>query len=476
MPAQVEGDAGQHAEHLLACFVGGDAFAEVLFAQLRALQQRHVFEFGDFLGRRRQRHFAGLGDLEVHAGGHVHQGGEFAFGELQVLAALVEQHGGVEQGALVGQGHAGRDDLLRLGLARAGQRQRGLLQHFVGLGVEALSTQGAPVGGPHVLQHVLHDFAPALFGDEELVALLTRAVVGHAEVQRVPAEFDAAQGARAFIGGGGAGGDFAVEDADAGAAGEVVALAVACAGHHLGQHVVAGVVGQALGQRGLHFLEAVVQVVFEGTRHRFFHGDGGGDGGLAAVHLGGVVFDALAHLVLGQGLGGHGAAGHQRGHGQHHHAARQEGRGLKRNRLHFAHVVVLKNRIEGVRLGVQARATGRVAALVTGRSPLTRSFARRCSWVLNPAAALVLTAGSLSCGASTRSVSAGGVAVSGGALCVPASLRVGSAGASTARVWASSGAGAPRAKGFNKVVVAEVCASIVALRTSDSSCEARTAC
>ncbi|MNY69085.1 hypothetical protein D3C86_2069650 [compost metagenome] len=66
--------------------------------------------------------------------------------------------------------------------------------------------------------------------------------------------------------------------------------------------------------------------------------------------------------------------------------------------------------------------------------------------------------------------------MSGGALRVPASPGLESAGTSAARVWASSGAGAPRAKGFNKVVVAELCASIIALRTSDSSCEARTAC
>ena len=330
LETRVQADARQHAQHLAARFDRGDAFLEVFLAQLGALQQRQLFQLADLGGRRRQRGLGGLGDHEIDARLDVHQRGEFALREFEVLAAQVEQRGGVEQRALVVQRECRGDHLLRFGLARAGQREVGALQNVSGLRRHALRTERAPVGRAHVLHHVLHHLAAALFGDQELVGLLVRAVVRNTEVEQVPRKLRARGAALAVFRRARPQRLDAVVDADRAAARHVAAVAIAGACQQVGQHVVVGILGQALRERRLHLLQAVVEVVFERARDRLFERDRRGDRRLAHVHGAGIGLHAVAHFVLRRALRRDDAARHEqsnRGERGDGDARRREARG-----------------------------------------------------------------------------------------------------------------------------------------------------
>ena len=167
--AVVKADAWQHAEQLFACLVGSDALLEVLFAQFRALQQGEFFKLAHIGRRWRQRSLAGIGHREISAWRNIHQCRQFTFCVFQILTALVDQRGCIEQRTLIVECQNGRNDTLRFSLARTGQRQIGAFEHILGLRRQALSAQRAPVGSAHILKKILNHLAATLFGNQELI-------------------------------------------------------------------------------------------------------------------------------------------------------------------------------------------------------------------------------------------------------------------------------------------------------------------
>jgi hypothetical protein len=169
---------------------------------------------------------------------------------------------------------------------------------------QPLRAERAPVGVAHVLQHVLHDLAPALLGHQVLVGLLLRAVIRDAEVQQVPRQRQAGQAAVVLGRGGRAQADGAVRlaggdvDAFGDAAGRVAAAEIAGVGDEPRQHVEFRHVVQAARQCALHQLEPVVEVVLERPRRRLVEGDRPGYRFLLGEHLLAVAGDAIPDLVL----------------------------------------------------------------------------------------------------------------------------------------------------------------------------------
>ncbi|MNI10870.1 hypothetical protein D3C73_639980 [compost metagenome] len=194
------------------------ALAIPLLHDLGAVFQRHQLQVVDALGQGRQLGFGGIiGQHHLATGGQGDEGGEFGPGELEILAALIEQGNGIDEGALVGQRLLARQQALRLGLAGRVEGHPGSGQQLVDLGQQALGPQGTPVGAAHILQHVLGHLATALFGHQHLIPLLLVAVIGDAEIEQTPAQPQTAQIAVALLGGGGAQALLTVLDPDRGA-------------------------------------------------------------------------------------------------------------------------------------------------------------------------------------------------------------------------------------------------------------------
>ena len=115
---------------------------------------------------------------------------------------------------------------------------------------QTLCAQRAPVRVAHLLDNILRYLAATLFGDVDVIRLLLRAVVAHAEIEHVPGEGGVGQQVLALFRGGRTQADDPVFDTDAGAAGIVVAPAVAGIGHQLRQHILLGDIQDAARQGG----------------------------------------------------------------------------------------------------------------------------------------------------------------------------------------------------------------------------------
>ena len=203
----------------------------------------------------------------------------------------------------------------------------GAVDEAVDVADQALGTDCAPVGVAHVLQHVLHDLAPAFLGHQDLVALLLRAVVRNAEVEHVPRQCQAGQAAVVLGRGGRAQADGAVRfpgvdvDAFGNAAGGVAAPGVTGVGNQAWQHVEFRHIVKAARQRALHQLQAVVEVVLERPRRRLVEGDRAGNRLLLGEHLLAVAGNTILDLVLGIRRRRQRAAG-----GKQDRAAKQQGK------------------------------------------------------------------------------------------------------------------------------------------------------
>ena len=101
----------------------------------------------------------------------------------------------------------------------------------------------------------------------------------------------------------------AVVDANACSARIVAARFVAGVGQQTGQLVVTGVFRQPQSQCGLHFLQAIVQIVFQAARDGFFQRNRTCNWCLPNVHACRVLLNTDAHFVLRCEFGSDAATG-----------------------------------------------------------------------------------------------------------------------------------------------------------------------